>query len=54
MIADPLTKTMLSERLVNTKMTGKLDMTPTPESLMIEEKAVQLRDHVRLLTVYDQ
>jgi hypothetical protein len=36
MLADPLTKVMSSERMVDTMMTGRLDLTPTPESLMIK------------------
>ena len=38
MLADPLTKTMHCETLVNTMMTGRYDMRPTAESLMIKEK----------------
>ena len=38
MLADPLTKAMSSETLVRTMMTGRFDMRPTPESLMIKEK----------------
>ena len=38
MIADPLTKAMSSERLNKTMMTGKLDLVPTEESLMIKAK----------------
>ena len=36
MIADPLTKSMDPTRLVDTLMTGKLDLRPTPESLAIK------------------
>ena len=43
MIADPLTKTMDPTRMVNTLMTGQLDLRPTPESLAIKEKNRQLR-----------
>ena len=38
MLADPLTKAMAPDRLVQTMMTGRFDMRPTPESLMIKEK----------------
>ena len=38
MLADPLTKAMSSERMVQTLMTGRFDMRPTAESLMIKEK----------------
>ena len=38
MIADPLTKTMKSDRLKETMETGQLDLRPTPESLAIKEK----------------
>ena len=43
MIADPLTKSMDPTRLVDTLMTGKLDLRPTPESLAIKAKNRQLR-----------
>ena len=43
MIADPLTKAMDPTRMVNTLMTGQLDLRPTPESLAIKEKNRQLR-----------
>ena len=43
MIADPLAKSMDPERMVNTLMTGKLDLRPTPESLMVKEKNRQHR-----------
>ena len=38
MLADPLTKCMKSDRLDITMMTGKFDIKPTAESLMIKEK----------------
>ena len=38
MLADPLNKAMNAESMAQTFMTGKYDMTPTPESLMIKEK----------------
>ena len=38
MLSDPLTKSMTSDTLVRTMMTGIFDMMPTPESLMIKEK----------------
>jgi hypothetical protein len=38
MLADPLTKAMAPDRLVQTMMTGRFDMRPTDESLMIKEK----------------
>ena len=38
MLADPLTKAMGSEVLVGTMMTGRYDMRPTAESLMIKAK----------------
>ena len=38
MLADPLTKSMSSDRLVERMMTGCFDMRPTDESLMIKEK----------------
>ena len=38
MLADPLTKAMATDTLVHTMMTGKFDMKPTAESLMIKEK----------------
>ena len=43
MLADPLTKAMNCERLTRTLMTGKFDMRPTAESLMIKEKNRQAR-----------
>ena len=39
MLADPLTKAMNTDRLVQTMMTGEFDMNATPESLMIKEKS---------------
>ncbi len=38
MLADPLTKAMNSERLDHTMMTGRYDMRPTAESLMVKER----------------
>ena len=38
MLADPLTKSMVSDTLANTMMTGQWSMRPTAESLMIKEK----------------
>ena len=38
MLADPLTKSMDSDRLVHALMTGQFDIRPTAESLMIKEK----------------
>ena len=38
MLADPLTKAMNAESMVHTFMTGKYDLRPTAESLMIKEK----------------
>ena len=38
MLADPLTKAMKCERLDATLTTGRFDMRPTEESLMIKEK----------------
>ena len=38
MLADPLTKAMSCDRLSSTMMTGRLDLRPTAESLMIKEK----------------
>ena len=38
MLADPLTKGMNGDRMVETMMTGKFDMRPTAESLYIKEK----------------
>ena len=43
MLADPLTKSMSSDTLVRTLMTGRYDMRPTAESLMIKEKNRALR-----------
>ena len=47
MIADPFTKVMKADRLVKTFMTGKFDMKPTAESLMIKEKNRQYRKRLR-------
>ena len=38
MLSDPLTKSMSSDTMVRTMMTGIFDMRPTPESLMMKEK----------------
>ena len=38
MLSDPLTKAMPTDTLVRTLMTGRFDMRPTEESLMIKEK----------------
>ena len=38
MLADPLTKWMSADRLVQTMMTRRFDMRPTAESLVIKEK----------------
>ena len=38
MIADPLTKVMSADRLINTMKNGHLDLQPTPESLAIKGK----------------
>ena len=38
MLADPLTKSMNADRMVETMMTGRFDMRPTAESLFIKEK----------------
>ena len=43
MLADPLTKAMNCERLQQTLMTGRFDMRPTAESLMVKEKNRQAR-----------
>ena len=43
MIADPLTKAMKPDRLLNTMETGVLDLRPTPESLAIKEKSRKAR-----------
>ena len=48
MLADPLTKAMKSDSMVQTFMTGKFDMRPTPESLMIKEKNRQSRKKAKL------
>ena len=38
MLADPLTKSMKPDRLVDTMTTGKFDIRPTAESLAIKER----------------
>ena len=38
MLADPLTKAMDTERLDDAMMTGRMDLRPTAESLMIKER----------------
>ena len=38
MLADPLTKAMNTEKLIQTMMIGEFDLKATPESLMIKEK----------------
>ena len=38
MLADPLTKAMVSDTLAETMMSGQWSMRPTAESLMIKEK----------------
>ena len=38
MLADPLTKSMSSDRLVEVMVAGRFDMPPKAESLMIKEK----------------
>ena len=43
MIADPLTKAMSSERLMNCMATGVLDLKPTAESLMVKAKNREFR-----------
>ena len=43
MLADPLTKSMNADRMVETMMTGRFDMRPTAESLYIKEKNRALR-----------
>ena len=43
MIADPLTKSMNSDRRTQTLATGQLDLRPTAESLIIKEKNRELR-----------
>jgi len=47
MLADPLTKYMSSDTLVSAMMTGRFDMRPTAESLMIKEKNRASRKAVR-------
>ena len=43
MLADPLTKAMSGEHLVQTLAVGQLDLRPTAESLIIKEKNRRLR-----------
>ena len=43
MLADPLTKSMKSDQLVRTFVTGRYGMRATAESLMIKEKNRQAR-----------
>ena len=47
MLADPLTKTMDSERLDQTMMTGYMDLRPTKESMMIKERNRIWRQNAR-------
>ena len=47
MVRDPLTKKTGPERLVNTMTTGRLDLKPTAESLMVKNKNRELRRKVR-------
>ena len=47
MVADPLTKAMISDRLADMLRTGVLDLTPTPESLFIKEKNKVVRKNAR-------
>ena len=47
MLADPLTKAMGADRMVETFMTGRFDMRPTAESLMIKEKNRNARKSVK-------
>ena len=49
MVADPLTKAMKPDRLLNTMETGVLDLRPTPESLAIKEKNRKARQAKREL-----
>jgi hypothetical protein len=48
MLADPLTKPMGAERLVETFRTGVFDMIPTAESLMIKNKNREARKNMRV------
>ena len=47
MLADPLTKPMGAERMVETFVTGVFDMQPTAESLQIKAKNRAARKVVR-------
>ena len=47
MLADPLTKAMHAESMVHTFMTGKYDLRPTAESLMIKEKNRMARKNAK-------
>ena len=47
MLADPLTKTMDSERLDETMLTGYMDLRPTKESMMIKERNRIWRQNAR-------
>ena len=47
MLADPLTKTMDSERLDHAMMTGYMDLRPTKESMMIKERNRIWRQNAR-------
>ena len=47
MLADPLTKKMLPDRLVKTMETGVFDMVPTPESLAIKARNRELRQNAK-------
>ena len=47
MIADPLTKAMISQRMELILMNGQLDLRPTPESLMIKGKNRNLRQEAK-------
>ena len=48
MIADPLTKAMKPDRLLQTMETGALDLRPTPESLAIKEKNRKARQNATM------
>ena len=54
MLADPLTKAMHPERLVQTMMTGMFDMRATAESLMIKEKNRRARQQTKQAQAADQ
>ena len=47
MLADPLTKTMDSERLDQAMTTGYMDLRPTKESIMIKERNRIWRQNAR-------